>query len=42
MTPYEYYYRNLPEYSPSMYMDGYKPHEIYTAFKKSMREKIQQ
>lgn len=25
-----------------MYLDGYKPHEIFASFKKSMREKVQQ
>ena len=42
MTLYEYNSRKLPEYSPTMYIDGYKPYEIYTAFKQSMREAVQQ
>ena len=28
------YFKNVPEYYPSMYMDGYSPEEIYYSFKR--------
>lgn len=37
----DYYFRKLPEYYDTMYLDGYTPEEIYMAFKKSMYEKLQ-
>lgn len=34
-------YDNIPEYYPTMYLDGYKPHEIQNALhKKVMKEFI--
>lgn len=29
-------YKNLPEYYPSMYLDGYTPEQILFAFKRKM------
>lgn len=31
MTLYEYYDRQIPEYYPTMYLDGYKPYQILQA-----------
>lgn len=30
------YFKNVPEYYPSMYMDGYSPEEIYFSFKRKV------
>ena len=31
---------NIPDYYPTMYLDGYKPHEILNALHKKMREEF--
>ena len=33
------YYKNLPEYYDTMYMDGYTPEQIMEAHRRSMVEK---
>ena len=38
MTLYEHLNRKIPEYYPTMYMDGYKPEEIRFALKRKMLE----
>ena len=38
MTLYEQINRNIPEYYPTMYMDGYTPEEIRIALKRKMLE----
>lgn len=37
----DYYFRKLPEYYDTMYLDGYTPEEIYMAHRKMMYEKLQ-
>ena len=32
-------YGNLPDYSPTMYLKGFTPMQIYSAFKQSERKK---
>lgn len=40
MSLSDYYNRQIPEYYDTMYMDGYTPEQIMTAFrKKSHRER---
>lgn len=39
MTLEDYYYRQLPEYYPTMYMDGYTPQEVYAAFHRKMKKR---
>ena len=36
MTLADYYNRNIPEYSDTMYLDGYTPDQIMTAFREKM------
>ncbi len=36
MTIYDWMTRDIPEYYPSMYLDGYKPYEIMQAAHKSI------
>ena len=36
MTIADYLNRNLPDYYPTMYQDGYTPEQIYTAFRKKL------
>lgn len=31
---------NLPEYSDTMYLDGYEPWQVYEAFHRTARNKI--
>ena len=31
---------NLPEYSPTMHLQGYDAYQVYAAFKKSQRKKL--
>lgn len=38
MSLYEHLNRKIPEYYPTMYMDGYKPEEIRFALKRKMLE----
>ncbi len=35
------YNQNLPEYSDYMYLQGYQPHEIMEAFRRTNRKKLQ-
>jgi hypothetical protein len=41
MTIGEYYNRKIPEYYPTMYLDGYTPQEILIAVHKSMHNEYQ-
>ena len=41
MTLYEQINRNIPEYQPTMYMDGYTPEEIRFALRRKMLENIE-
>ena len=41
MTLQDYVYRNVPEYYPDMWRDGYMPYEVMTAFRKQMLEGIE-
>ena len=36
MTLADYYNRTIPEYYDTMYLDGYTPDQIMTAFRKKM------
>ena len=36
MTMAEYYNRQIPEYYPTMYMDGYEPYQILHALRRKM------
>ena len=38
MTLSDYYNRNIPEYYDTMYLDGYTPDQIMTAFRKKMNK----
>ena len=39
MTLYEYLDREIPDYYPSMYLDGYEPHQIlHAARRKILKE----
>ena len=42
MTLAEYYDRQVPEYYPTMYMDGYTPYEILYATRKKMFRESQE
>lgn len=39
MTLSDYYNRNLPDYYPTMYQDGYEPWQIMQAFRNTQRKK---
>jgi hypothetical protein len=41
MTIGEYYNRKIPEYYPTMYLDGYTPQEILIAAHKRMHNEYQ-
>lgn len=41
MTIADSYYKNVPEYYPSMYMDGYSAQETYYAARKKMIKDIE-
>ena len=32
------YYGNLPEYSPTMHLQGFNAYQVYAAFKQSQRK----
>ena len=36
MTLFEYYNRQIPDYYPSMYLDGYEPHQILHAARRKL------
>ena len=36
MTVIDYHNRRIPEYYDTMYMDGYTPEQIMTAFRKKL------
>jgi hypothetical protein len=41
MTLQDYVYRNVPEYYPDMWRDGFTPEEVMTAFRKQMLEGVE-
>lgn len=41
MTLADYTHRNIPDYYPDMWRDGYTPYEVMTAFRKQMLEGIE-
>ena len=40
MRYYDYLYRNLPPYHDTMYLEGYKPWEIWVAARRSLYQEI--
>lgn len=34
--------KNVPEYYPAMYQDGYTPNEILAAMRKKLRQNVQE
>lgn len=40
MTLDDYYFRTVPEYYPTMYLDGFTPEQIMYAFRRKMRRKV--
>lgn len=41
-TLFGQFYKRIPEYRPDMYKDGYKPWEVYVAFRRQMDREIEQ
>ena len=42
MTLADYYNRNIPEYYDTMYLDGYTPEQIMTAFRKKLARECEE
>lgn len=42
MSLFDYYHRMVPEYYPTMYLDGYTPEQIVYAFKRKVRREWEQ
>lgn len=42
MTYYEYLYRKVPEYYPTMYQDGFTPDEILHALRRKMMRQYEE
>ena len=42
MTLFDYYDSKIPDYYPTMYMDGFTPEEIMYAAKRQMYRQIQE
>lgn len=42
MTLLDYYHRNVPEYYPSMYLDGYTPEQIMYAHRRKVARGIEE
>ncbi len=40
-TLFGQYYKRIPEYRPDMYKDGWKPWEVYVAFRRQMDKQIE-
>ena len=38
MNIFDFYSRQLPDYYPSMYLDGYTPDQIYASFHRMLRK----
>lgn len=36
------YYKNLPDYYPTMYLDGYTPQQIFAAAHRTIIKRLQQ
>ena len=41
MTLFEYYDRKIPDYYPSMYLDGYSPEQIMYAARRKLRREYE-
>ena len=41
MTLYEYYDRKIPDYYPTMYLDGYSPEQIMYAAHRKIRQEYE-
>lgn len=41
-TLFEKLHQDLPEYDDFMYLKGYSPQEVYTAFRRTMNRQIQE
>ncbi len=41
-TLFGQYYKRIPEYRPDMYKDGWKPWEVYVAFRRQMDKQIEE
>ena len=41
MTLYEYYDRKIPDYYPTMYLDGYSPEQIIHAAHRKIRQEYE-
>ena len=39
---FEEYDRKIPDYYPTMYLDGYTPEQVYVSYKKMLREMYSQ
>ena len=42
MTLLDYYHRNVPEYYPSMYLDGYTPEQIMYAHRRKVARGVEE
>lgn len=42
MTLDDYYFRTVPEYYPTMYLDGFTPEQIMYAHRRKMRRRYEQ
>lgn len=40
MSLFDYYSRNIPDYHPTMFMDGYSPQQIWTARRREMFKRL--
>jgi len=40
MSLFDYYNRNIPDYYPTMFMDGYSPQQIWTARRREMFKRL--
>ena len=41
MTLFEYYDRKIPDYYPTMYLDGYSPEQIIHAAHRKIRQEYE-
>lgn len=42
MSALNNYYKNLPDYYPTMYLDGYMPQQIFAAAHRTIIKRLQQ
>ena len=40
MSLFDYYNRNIPDYYPTMFMDGYSPQQIWTARRRDIFKRL--